>query len=72
MEDENAFANYVRMPPHMFDELLNRISQVIQRRDTHMRPALDTGMKLAMTLRHLAADQYQTLHYDFHVATAQW
>ncbi|XP_046559290.1 protein ALP1-like [Haliotis rubra] len=66
MEDENAFANYVRMPPHMFDELLNRISPVIQRRDTHMRPALDAGMKLAMTLRHLATgDRYHTIQYDF-------
>ncbi|XP_046569601.1 uncharacterized protein LOC124277919 [Haliotis rubra] len=66
MEDENAFANYVRMPPHMFNELLNRISPVIQRRDTHMRPALDAGMKLAMTLRCLATgDRYHTIHYDF-------
>ena len=52
VEDENAFANYVRLPPHMFDELLNRISPVIQRRDTHMK--VDVGMKLAMTIRHQA------------------
>ena len=65
MEDKNAFANYVRMPPHMFDELLNMIRPVIQRRDTHMRPALDAGMKLAMTLRHLAiGNRYQTHQYD--------
>ena len=50
MEDENAFANYVRLPPHMFGVLLNGISTVIQRTDTHMRPAPDAEMKLAMTL----------------------
>ena len=66
MDDENAFANYVRLPPHMFDVLLNRISSVIQRRDTHMTPTLDAGMKLAMTLRHLVTrDRYHTLQYDF-------
>ena len=29
VEDENAFANYVRLPPHMFDELLNRTTTPI-------------------------------------------
>ena len=66
IEDEYTFANYVRLPPHMFDELVNRISPVIQRNDTHMRPALYAGMKLAMTLTHLAtADRYHTLQYHF-------
>ena len=60
--DQNAFANYVRLPPHMFDELLNMVSPVIQRRNTHMRPVLYAGM----TLRHLATgDRYQTLQYHF-------
>jgi len=69
VEDENAFANYVRLPPHMFDELLNRISPVIQRRDTHMK--VDVGMKLAMTIRHQATgDRYHSMISD--VATAQW
>ena len=68
-----TFANYVRLPPHIFDELLNRISSVIQRRDTHMRQALDAGMKLAMTLRHLAiGDRYHTLRYDFRCGYTQW
>ena len=66
MEDENAFSNYVRMPPLMFDEIFNRINPAIQKRNTHMRQALDAGMKLAMTLRHLATgDRYHTLQYDF-------
>ncbi|XP_046562255.1 uncharacterized protein LOC124271222 [Haliotis rubra] len=67
MEDEKAFANYVRMPPHMFDELLNRIIPVIQRRDTHRETSPRCPrMKLAMTLRHLATgDRYHTIQYDF-------
>ncbi|KAK2163881.1 hypothetical protein NP493_1445g00006 [Ridgeia piscesae] len=65
VEDGNAFANYVRLPPHMFD-VLNGISPAIQRRDTHMRPAIDAGMKLAMTPRHPSTgDRYHTLQYDF-------
>ena len=40
VEDENSFTNYVRMPPQMFDELLQRITPVIQRQHTRLRPPL--------------------------------
>ncbi|KAH3734328.1 hypothetical protein DPMN_040767 [Dreissena polymorpha] len=37
------------MPPELFDEILERISQVISRQDTKFRSALTPGLKLALT-----------------------
>ncbi|KAH3834374.1 hypothetical protein DPMN_107697 [Dreissena polymorpha] len=39
------------MPPELFDEILERISQVISRQDTKYRSSLTPGLKLALTLR---------------------
>ena len=50
----------------MFDELLNRVGPRIQKNDTLWRKSLEPGLKLAITLRHLASgDKYQTLQFDF-------
>ena len=69
MEDQQSFFNFLRMPPEMFDELLNRVGPRIRKLDTHYRKALEPGMKLAITIRHLASgDKYKTLQYDFRVA----
>ncbi|KAH3700352.1 hypothetical protein DPMN_075328 [Dreissena polymorpha] len=37
------------MPPKLFDEILERISQVISRQDTKIRSAPTPGLKLALT-----------------------
>ncbi|XP_053380248.1 putative nuclease HARBI1 [Mercenaria mercenaria] len=67
--DTSSFKNYMRMTPEMFDELLQRLTPRLQKSDTHWRKALDPGLKLAVTLRHLAAgDSYPSLSYDFRVA----
>ena len=51
MEDQQSFFNFLRMPPEMFDELLNRVGPRIQKRDTIFRKALEPGLKLAITIR---------------------
>ena len=33
MEDQQSFFNFLRMPPEMFDELLNRVRPRIRRAD---------------------------------------
>ena len=69
MEDVRSFLNLLRMQPEMFDELLNRVAQRIQKNDTLWRKSLELGLKLAITLRHLAAgDNYPTLHFGFRVS----
>jgi len=60
--------NYLRVPPDMIDELLHRLYQRISKHDTHYRKALEPGLKLAMTIRHLASgDRYASMKFDFRV-----
>ena len=69
MEGTISFFNYLRMQPAMFDEILNRVGPRIQKKDTNLGKCLDPGLKLAITIRHLASgDKYPTLQYDFRVA----
>ena len=68
-EDPESWFNYMRMRPEMFDEIHQRISGDIQKNDTKLRQALPSGLKLAITMRHLAAgDSYPTLAFDYRVS----
>ena len=68
LEDEESFFNFMRMPPQMFDEIVMRIGLILEKSNIH-RQSLDPGLKIAITLRHLASgDKYATLQYDFRVA----
>ena len=68
-EDPESWFNYMRMRPEMFDEIHQRISGDIQKKDTKWRQALPSGLKLAVTIRHLAAgDSYPTLAFDYRIS----
>jgi len=67
------FLTFLRMPSPMFDKLLNRVGPRCQKMETHYKKALEPGLKLAITIRHLTSgDKYPTLQYDLRVATTQF
>ena len=69
VDDEAGFYNYLRVPPRIFDEIHQRIRGRIERQSTKWRESIETGLKLAATLRHLATgDSYATLQYSFRVS----
>ena len=68
-DDVQSFTNYLRMPPDMFQFLLNRLTPRLQKKDTKFRRPLEPGLKLAVVLRHLATgDNYPSLQYNFRVS----
>lgn len=68
-EDVPAFKNFVRMEPRMFQEVLTRLGERIEKKDTWYRKAIPPGLKLAITIRYLATGaSYHSLMYNFRVA----
>ena len=68
-EDITSFFNYLRMSPKWFDELLHWLTPRPSTEDTNFRKALEPGLKLAVTIRHLASgDKYPSLSYGFRVS----
>ena len=67
-EDEAAFTNFLRMPPAMFDELLARVGLRITVQYTFYRDPLEPGMRLALTLRHLASgSKYASMKFGWRI-----
>lgn len=45
---------YLRMSKQTFDHLLSLVAETLTKQDTNMRPAIKPGLKLVVTLHHLA------------------
>jgi hypothetical protein len=54
-KDEEDVPNFIRMPPDMFDEILGRIRGRLTKKHTSYREPHEPGLKIAVTLRHLAS-----------------
>jgi hypothetical protein len=58
----------MRMPSEMFDEILVRVGPRITKQCKFYREQLDPGLKLAITLRHLASgSKYVDMLYGWSV-----
>lgn len=67
-EDPRSFQNFMRMPPDMFDEIVQRLTPRLTKQTTNFRVPLDPGMKVAITLRHLASGaKYHDMQYAWRV-----
>ena len=67
-EDPASFHNFMRMTPAMYDEIVARLTPHITKQSTKMREPLEPGLKVALTLRHLAAGStYKDMQYGWRV-----
>ena len=68
-EDPKGYRNFLRTPPDIFKELVDRLDGHLRKQDTFMRKALPPALKVALTLRYLATGEtYHSLHYAFRVS----
>ena len=67
-EDPEGFRNFLRMDTKDFQELLRKVTPLIQRQDTNMREAISSSERLSITLRYLATgDSYHSLEYLYRI-----
>ena len=65
-KDPQEFRRMLRMPPHIFDQIVNGVRPLIERRDTNFRQAISVEEKVTLTLYYLATGaKISTLQYAF-------
>jgi hypothetical protein len=68
-EDIEEYKHCMRMSPACFENLLKKISSIIQRVDTTMRSAIPAKVKLEITLSYLATgNSFRNLQQQFRVS----
>ena len=67
-EDVVALPNFTRLSPQMLLDLVERLTPRLRKEDTWYSDSLEAGLKVAITLWHLATeDIYKYLMYLFYV-----
>ena len=67
-EDPKAFNNFMRMPPEMFDEIVEKLTPALTNTATKLVEPLEPGLKVAIALRYLAAGtKYHEMQYAWRV-----
>ena len=70
-KDRHLFQKYTRMSPERFDQLLQQIRPIIQKKETNFREAIPAEKKLVITLRFLSRGIAQeTLAHNFRVGAS--
>ena len=68
-EDPKAFRIFQRLTPEVWNHVYDKVSPLIEKRTTPMRPPISAGHRLAITLRFLASgDSYRSHMFGFRVA----
>ena len=68
-ENETNFQNYTRLPVNLFDSLLRKITQIIEKEDTILRDSISPGARLEATLLFLNSGcSYTSLQYSTRIS----
>ena len=68
-EDPKGHRNFLRIYPDLFAEMVERLTPALKKQDTRMRKPHSVGLKLAVTLRHLATgSEYPQLSFSFRIS----
>jgi hypothetical protein len=67
--DPDSLKNYLRMDLPVFEELLEKVTLSLQKKDTLSRKAITPAEQLAVTIRFLATgESYTSLQYQFRIS----